>query len=85
MLPDFSNAISKNDHDFREPYSLCKDATCPSVDEYELFRYFYNKRFSKILVCNSWKNNLAKLIFLEVFVDVNLVKALIKSYNIATK
>ena len=38
-----------------------------------------------MLVCNPWVRNLAKLIFHEVYVNVDLVKALIKAYNPATK
>ena len=34
---------------------------------------------------NPWEKNLGKLLALEVFVDVELVKELIKSYNLATK
>ena len=34
---------------------------------------------------NPWEKNLGKLLAPEVFVDVDLVKALIKAYNLATK
>lgn len=40
LFPESSNAISMNDHDFRGPYSYFRDATCPGVTGYELFRYF---------------------------------------------
>ena len=36
-------------------------------------------------MCNPWKKNLAKLIFPEVFMDVNLMKALFPCYNLGTK
>lgn len=63
LFPDSSNAISTNDHDFRDPYEFYRDATFPGGNRYELFRYFYNNKFEKIPVCNPWKKNLAKLIF----------------------
>lgn len=80
-----SNAIYVHDHELKDPYVLFRDATCPGVIGYELFRYFYNNREKKIPICNPWKKNLAKLIFLEVFVDVYFIKALIKYYNLDTK
>lgn len=85
LFPSSSNANFVDEHAFMDPYALCKDATCLGVMGFELFKYFYNNKEKKILVCNPWKNNLAKLIFLEVFVDVDLMKALIQSYNPATK
>ena len=36
-------------------------------------------------MCNPWNRNMAKLIFLEVFIDVDLLKALINSYNPITR
>lgn len=36
-------------------------------------------------MCNPWKKNLAKLILPEVFMDTNLMKALFRCYNPATK
>lgn len=50
-----------------------------------MFRYFNKNRFYKILVCNPWKKNLVKTIFVEVFVVIDLLKALTKSYNLMTK
>ena len=78
---DSSNTIFGNDHDFREPYAFYKDTIFPGVNEYELFRCLYNNRFENIIFCNPWMKNLEKILFLKVFVDVDLVKALIKSYN----
>jgi hypothetical protein len=45
---DSSNIISRNDHDFINPYSFFRNAIFPSVNGYELFRYFYNNKFEKI-------------------------------------
>lgn len=75
MFPYSSSAISTNENDFRDLYAIYKDATFPGVDGNELFIYFYNNIFDKILVCNPWKKNLAKLIFSEVFVNIDQVKA----------
>lgn len=77
--------ISTNNHDFRDPYAFYRDGIFPSVNRYELFKYFYNNRFEKIPIYNLWRNYLEKLLFPEGFEDVDLVKALIKSYNLETK
>lgn len=50
-----------------------------------MFYYFYCNRDKKILVSHPWKKNLAKLIFLEVFLDIDLMKPLFRCYNPATK
>lgn len=74
-----------DDLSFIDPYARCKDATCLDVIGSKLFYYFYYNRDKKILVCNPWKKNLANLIFPEVFLDIDLMKALFKCYNPATK
>ena len=85
ILPGSSNAQNANDHAFKDPYVLCRDAKVPDRNGYELFQYFYKNRKTKVPVCNPWVRNLGKLIMLEVFVDVDLVKALIKCYNLVNK
>lgn len=85
MFPGSSNLNAIADHAFVDPYTLCRDATFPGVIGYDIFKYFYHNREKKITVCNAWKKNLEKLIFPEVFVDIDLVKALIKSYSLVTK
>ena len=47
--------------------------------------FFYNKRFRKGLFSNPWVRNLVKIIFSEVYVNIDVVKSLIKSYNPITK
>ena len=85
LFPKSSNEYVVDDQTFIDLYELCRDSTCHSVKNYELFRYFYCNLKEKILICCPWKKNLAKLIFPKVFLDVDLVKALNKSYNPATK
>lgn len=85
LLPGSLNATSENDHDFRDPYMYYRDAIYPYKNGYELFMFFYNNRFKKPLVSNPWRRTLVKLIFLEVYVDVDLLKDLIASYNPAKK
>ena len=85
ILFESSNAVSTNDHVFKDPYFLCRDAICPKTDGSNLFMYFYHNRTLNLPICNPWNRNMAKLIFLEVFLDVDLVKPLINSYNLATK
>lgn len=80
-----SNANVVDDHAFVDPYSLCRDVVCPGVTGSEFFKYFYYNREKKILVRNPWKMKMAKLIFPEVFVDVDLIKTLFHCYNLATK
>ena len=36
-------------------------------------------------VCNPWNRNMEKLIFPKVFIDVDLLKVLINSYNLRTR
>ena len=85
LLPGSSNAISTNDHIFRDPYALVRDVECPRTDGFELFKYFYENRTDKVPIYNPWNRNMAKVICPEVFIDVDLVKALIKSYNPITR
>ena len=40
LLPRSSNVVSMNDHIFKDPYFLCKDAICPKTDGSTLFMYF---------------------------------------------
>ena len=47
--------------------------------------FFYKNRIEKVPVCNPWNRNMTKLIFPEAFVDVDLLKTLINSYNIVTR
>ena len=85
LFLDSTNANSMDDHAFFDPYARCRDAKCLDVTSSEVFYFFYCNREKKILVCNPWKNNLAKLIFLQVFVDLDVMKALFQCYNPATK
>ena len=85
LLPRSSNVVSMNNHVFKEPYFLCKDVVCPQTNGFSLFMYFYHNRNMNIPIYNPWKRNMENLIFLKVFIDVDLVKALINSYNPATK
>ena len=75
-----TNANSTDDLVFFDPYAKCLD-----TNGAELFYYFYCNREEKIPICNPWKKNLAKLIFPEVFMDVDLMKALFQCYNLITK
>ena len=70
---------------FKDVYFLCKDVVVPNTNAYELFWFFYNNKIKGCLVSNPWEKNLGRLLVLEVFVDVDLVKALIKSYNPSIK
>ena len=85
ILPRSLNAISANDHIFKDPYFLVHDAECPTINGFDLFMFFYKNRIEKVPVCNPWNRNMAKLIFPEVFIDVDLLKALINSYNSITR
>lgn len=85
ILPGSSNTISANDHVFKNPYFLCKDAIFPKIDGFNFFMHFYLNRTLNLPICNPSNMNMAKLVFLEVFIDVDLVKALINLYNPATK
>lgn len=37
ILPGSSNAISANDHDFKDPYAFICDAIYPDINGYEIF------------------------------------------------
>ena len=76
LFPESTNANSADEHVFFDPYANCRDARCPHSNGGELFYYFYCNREKKVPVCNPWKKNLAKLIFPEVFLDIDLMKAL---------
>ena len=52
---------------------------------YELFWFFYVNRNKGCPVSNPWDKNLGKLLAPEVFLDVDLVKALVKAYELATR
>ena len=58
LLSGSSNAISTNDHVFRDPYFLVRDAQCPRTDGFDLFLYFYENRTHKVPVCNPWNRNM---------------------------
>lgn len=85
LFPGSTNANSIDDHAFIDPYARCKDDICPDVIGSELFYYFYCNKEKKVSMCNPWKKNLAKLIFPQVFMDVDLMKALFQCYNLVTK
>ena len=85
IIPASSNVISENDHIFRDPYFLVHDSECLRTNGFDLSMFFYENRVEKVLVCNPWNRNMAKLIFPEVFVDVDLLKALTNSYNPTTR
>ena len=74
-----------NENVLKDHFFLCRDAQYPKINGFNLFMHFYQNRTENILVYNPWNRNMEKLIFLEVFVDVDLLKALIKSYNLATR
>lgn len=81
VQPGLSNPQSANLDILIDPYSFRIDAKVPKTNENELFLFFYNNRLSELPISNPWDRNLAKLIMLEVIVDVDLVKALIKAYD----
>ena len=81
ILPGTSNLQSTNDHAFRYPYLFCRDGEVPDRNESELFWFFYKNKIDKVPISNPWTRNLGKLIMPDVFVDVDLLKELIKSYN----
>ena len=39
----------------------------------------------KVPISNPWTRNLEKLIMLEVYLDVDLIKALVNAYNPTTR
>lgn len=48
---------------------------------YELFMYHYRKQFRFEPVCNPWRLNLGRLAVPNVFINIELVKALASQYN----
>ena len=64
---------------------MVRDAECQRVTGYDLCMFFYQNRIENVPVCNPWNKNMAKLIFPKVFIDVDLLKALINSYNPITR
>lgn len=85
ILLSSSNAMSVDEKAFIDPYTKCRDALVPDTNGYELFMYFDCNRVEVVPICNPWKHDLAKLIVPEVFVDVALMKELIKAYNPITR
>lgn len=85
ILLGSSNVMSTNDKVFSVPYTNFHDALVPDTNGYELFLYFYCNRFESVPICNPWRRNLAKLIFPDVFVNVDPMKVIIKVYNPLTK
>ena len=85
ILPGSLSAILENDHIFRDPYFLVHDSKFPRTNGFDLFMFFYQNRIEKLPVCNPWNRNMEKLIFPEVFIDVDLLKALINAYNLTTQ
>ena len=81
ILPGSTNTQNANDLMFKDLYTMYRDAIVPDRYRYELFWFFYKNRVKEVPICNPWVRNLGKLIMLEVFVDVDLVKELIKCYN----
>lgn len=76
-FPGSSNLQFVNAHAFRDQYSFYRNVEVSDRNGNELFWVFHNNR-------NPCIRNWGKLIFLEVFVDVDLLKALIKSYNLVS-
>ena len=72
ILPWPSIVVSTNDYIFKDLYFLCRDAICPKTDGFSLFMYFYHNRNLNVPICYPWKRNMEKLIFPEVFLDVDL-------------
>ena len=85
LFPGSTNANLADDQIFFDPYAKCRDAICPDNMGSELFYYFYCNKDKKIPICHPWRKNLAKLIFPEVFLDIDLMKALFRCYNPTTK
>ena len=84
ILPKSSNAQNANVHAFRDAYSFCRDAQVPHTNGTELFWFFYKNRVQNVPVSNPWTRNLGKLIVPEVYMDVDLIKALVNAYNPTT-
>ena len=57
----------------------------PNTNTYELFWFFYINMNKACQVSKPWDKNLGRFLAPEVFVDVDLVKALIKAYELATR
>lgn len=85
ILLGSSNTMSTDDKAFSDPYSKCRDALVPRTNGYDLFMYLFCNRVERVPICNPWVRNFAKLIVPDVFVDVDLMKELIKAYNLITK
>ena len=93
IIPKSSNSQSANVHAFRDAYSFftkdsnteCRDAQVPDTNGTELFWYFYKNRVQKVPISNPWMKNLGKLIMLEIYVHVDLIKALVNAYNPTTQ
>ena len=58
LLPRSSNAVSMNDHIYRDPYFLYRDAICPQTNGFSSFMYFYLYRNLNVLISNPWKRNM---------------------------
>lgn len=85
ILLGSSNAMSADGKDFIDLYAKCRDSLVLDTNRYELFMFFYCNKVEGSPICNPWNHNLAKLIFPDVFVDVDLMKELIKAYNLVTR
>ena len=83
--PGSSNHKNANADIFKDVYYLCKDAMVPNTNANKLFWFFYNNKNRGFQLSNPWEKNLVKLLAPKVFVDVNLVKTLVKSYKPSTK
>lgn len=57
----------------------------PKTNAREMFLFFYKNRFRGNPISNPWDRNLGKLLCPVVFMDIDLVKALVKSYNPAIR
>ena len=64
---------------------MCRDVVVPNTNAYDLFWFFYVNRNKGCPVSNLWDKNLGKLLAPEVFVDVDLVKSLLKAYKPTTR
>ena len=49
ILPGSSNAISENDHIFRDPYFLVRDSEWPRTNGFDLFMFFYQNRIENTI------------------------------------
>ena len=64
---------------------MYKDAVVPNTNAYKLFWFFYVNKNKGCPVSNQWDKNLGKFLAPKVFLDVDLVKELIKAYELATR